>query len=105
MPEALRLAERLETSITSLSDAEGSTQWEPDSGDATEITVAGRELEDFFSSVERVIRAMSNASGAQPMHPKSKLAILNGIEEAARQQGQKLPAEFWRLRQAIVEGG
>jgi transcriptional regulator with XRE-family HTH domain len=66
---------------------------------------AGRELEDFFGSVERVIRTLSSATGAAPMDPKSKLAILNGIEEAARLAGQKLPPEFWRLRQIVVEGG
>lgn len=106
VPEATRLAAALEISIGQLIETDATGQWEPDPAPAeSDGTEAGRELEDFFGSVERIIRRLSNETGSDKIDPVSKIALLNGIEEAARLAGQKLPPEFWKLRQQVVEGG
>lgn len=64
---------------------------------------AGGELSDFVGNLDRIIRTLSTGSTAT-LDAKSKLAILNGIEEAARLAGQTLPEEFWDLRRAVNEG-
>jgi transcriptional regulator with XRE-family HTH domain len=64
---------------------------------------AGQQLEEFVSNIDRVVRMLSTGEGAK-MGPKSKLAIMNGIEEAARLAGQPLPKEFYEIRRRINEG-
>jgi transcriptional regulator with XRE-family HTH domain len=64
---------------------------------------AANELADFVGNLDRIIRTLSTGTNAA-LDPKSKLAILNGIEEAARLAGQQLPSEFWDLRRAVNEG-
>jgi hypothetical protein len=61
------------------------------------------ELESFVGNLDRIIRTLSTGSSAK-LDARSKLAILNGIEEAARLAGQQLPGEFWELRRAVNEG-
>ncbi len=102
--EAKSLARELRVPVSALT-VDGSGQWEPDTSinEDSSATYAGQQLEEFVSNIDRVVRMLSTGEGAK-MGPKSKLAIMNGIEEAARLAGQSLPREFYDIRRRINEG-
>lgn len=84
-------------------------QWEPepdeaagpDGGGAT--TRAGQELEDFASNMDRLVRTLSSRDG-EPLDIRSKIAILNGFEEAARLTGNRIPDEYLAVRRRVLSG-
>ena len=71
---------------------------------AEEVTAFGAErddspLADFLSNLDRLVRTLSTVGD---LPAESKIAILNGFEEAARVAGRQLPGEYWQLRQRVV---
>ena len=83
-------------------------QWEPESdataddGSGVGTTTAGRELEDFVASLDRIVRQLSSGSGTR-LSAHAKIAILNGVAEAARLAGQQLPREFFDAIKRVGE--
>jgi hypothetical protein len=79
-------------------------QWEPEpealSDDST--SVAGRELADFAASMDRIVRQLSDGTGA-PLSPRAKIAILNGVAEAARLAGQTPPREYFDVLRKVSD--
>lgn len=56
-------------------------------------------LADFLTNMDRLVRTLSTVGD---LPAASKIAILNGFEEAARVAGRQLPREYWELRQRVV---
>jgi hypothetical protein len=103
VPEGTRLARALETTLEELIGGADQQQssWEPSPRDAAPGDSG--ELRDFVANIDQLIRALS-PGGEVALETKAKLAILNGIEEAARLAGQSPPAEFYDIRRAVNEG-
>lgn len=71
---------------------------EPDS-DAPEDS----EIENYLSNLGRILVTLRNFPGGE-MGLRLKLAYLNGVEEIAREVGQKLPPRYWDVRRRVQEG-
>lgn len=98
---ARKLAATLGVSHESILFGESpSGQWEPEPDPPeTPQSEAGRQLEDVFSNLDRIVRMLSNSD--QPLSSEAKISILNHIEDAAREAGQVLPPEYWQIRARI----
>lgn len=108
--DVVRIARALGVAPSELLPDLGAGQWEPETdrdaaaaGSGDEPTPAGRELEAFMSNMERIVHLLSNSSGGD-ITQAVKIGLLNGIEQVARETGNKLPPEYGEIRRRVING-
>lgn len=104
--EALRLTKILETDVyTLIAHDVPLQQWEPEPDVPNDdgITPEGAQLEDYLSNFDRIVRTLRNFPGGK-LGQRLKIGYLNGVEDAARETGNKLPLEFFTLRKRVLDG-
>lgn len=106
--ELLRVADALVVSRSRLDRAlleDQGGQWEPDPERAEPPAGSEQdeEIERYLSNLGRILVTLRNFPGGE-MGRRLKLEYLNGVEEIAREVGQKLPPRYWDVRRRVQEG-
>lgn len=104
-----RTARKLAAVLESTEDAilygdSPSGQWEPapDSEPKPHSSNA-EELEEWISNLDRIVVTLRNFPGGE-IGQRLKIGFLNAVEDIARDTGNKLPLEYYRLRKQVQDG-
>jgi hypothetical protein len=80
-----------------------SGQWEPRPEEEGGTSPHGVELEEFVSNMDRIVLTLRNFPGGE-LGVRIKIGFLNLVEDVARETGNKLPIEYYRIRKEVQDG-
>lgn len=107
-PNRVKLANVLQIPVSKLLEADNpaSTAVGESSTESSiptdEFSSQGAELQNFVEHIQSFVRMLSQFP--TPLSAEAKIEFLNLYEQAAREAGQALPAEYWDIRRRIHEG-